>query len=441
MANPEKRKVVSKKHLARVEREKIQRRYITIITMVVIVAVVILIGVGFVIEGVIRPRQPIAQVGDTTITTQDLQSRARYTRYLLVTEYLNTYQYLQSFGDPNALSYFESYLIQIQSELEAGTLGLNVINTLIEDEIIQAEAEKLGIEVAAEEVERLIDSAIFAYYPDGTPTPAPTTAIWSTPTLSAIQQVLVPPTPTAVLTPTEEVAPTPVEEAQPSEAGAEPTAIPPTPTPYTEKAYKSNYKDFMSYVRSYGRISEADIFDYYHAQLLRQRLAEALITDISTEEEVLWARHILFRDEETGEQQAEDFLARLDAGDDFVAVADELSLPPEDETEEAQIIFEDLGWFGEGDMVEPFETAALTLEIGEISQPVQTTFGWHVIQLLGRDIRARSQSDIDQDRSQAFQEWLNTQRLEYQVDINPEWIEAVPTSPDVPEQIKIQLPE
>ncbi|MFP4038316.1 MAG: peptidylprolyl isomerase [Candidatus Nanohaloarchaea archaeon] len=39
----------------------------------------------------------------------------------------------------------------------------------------------------------------------------------------------------------------------------------------------------------------------------------------------------------------------------------------------------DLGWFGRGDMVKPFEKKAFEIDTGEVSDPVKTEFGWHLI--------------------------------------------------------------
>ncbi len=445
MAKREPKKIVSKKYFARVEREEMQKRYITIATAVIVITVVILIGFGFVLEGVIKPRQPIAQVNDTSITTDEFQSRVRYQRYLYTAEYLNTYQFIQSMGDPNSFSYFESYLVQIQNELEPEVIGFSSINDLIEDVLIRDEAEKLGIQISEAEVEQRINEVIFQYFPEGTPTPAPTGIIPPSPTLSALQMTLVAPPPTEVITTSQETGPTatPIEVAEEPEieAEAEPTAVPPTPTAYTESAYKENYSDFISYIKNYAKVSAEDIYAYYESLILRDKVSKAVITDISTEEEQLWARHILFQDEGTGEQSAREFLTRIQAGEDFGEVAQEMSANPGENLEEISVRYEDLGWYGEGMMVEPFDSVARSLEVGEISDPVQTSFGWHVIQLLGRDFQTRDQVDIDRLLLQAFQEWLNAKQSEAQVDINPDWISAVPLEPAIPDQFKIDVSE
>ena len=67
--------------------------------------------------------------------------------------------------------------------------------------------------------------------------------------------------------------------------------------------------------------------------------------------------------------------ARIDAGEDFAEVAREVSVGPSAPNGG------DLGWFGEGAMVPTFEEAILALQPGEVTDPFETQFGWHVATL------------------------------------------------------------
>ena len=60
-----------------------------------------------------------------------------------------------------------------------------------------------------------------------------------------------------------------------------------------------------------------------------------------------------------------------------------------------------LGWFSKGMMVPPFEKAVLVLKVGEISDPIQTQYGWHIIKLV--DVREKAIPTLDEARSEIEQ--------------------------------------
>ena len=99
------------------------------------------------------------------------------------------------------------------------------------------------------------------------------------------------------------------------------------------------------------------------------------------------ASHILIpvREGMTGEQRNEayhkalDIKKRIDAGEDFAAIAKSSSADRSSASKGG-----DLSWFGVGRMVRPFEDAAFRLDSGEVSDPVQTDFGWHIIKVTGK---------------------------------------------------------
>lgn len=83
------------------------------------------------------------------------------------------------------------------------------------------------------------------------------------------------------------------------------------------------------------------------------------------------ASHILVETEE----EAKELVEALASGADFAELAKEKSTGPSGPGGGS------LGWFAKGAMVAPFEEAVLALKVDEVSAPVQTQFGWHVIKL------------------------------------------------------------
>jgi peptidyl-prolyl cis-trans isomerase D len=131
-----------------------------------------------------------------------------------------------------------------------------------------------------------------------------------------------------------------------------------------------------------------------------QALYDERSREFNTPEQVR-ARHILFsipRDADEAKKAevrslAEATLERVRAGEDFAALAEELSQDPGSASEGG-----DLGFFGRGQMVPPFEEAAFALEAGAISELVESSFGLHIIRTEEkRDAQERAFDDVKQE--------------------------------------------
>lgn len=123
------------------------------------------------------------------------------------------------------------------------------------------------------------------------------------------------------------------------------------------------------------------------------------------------ASHILVETEEEAQAVAE----KVRGGADFATAARENSTGPSGPNGGS------LGWFGPGMMVEPFQEAVEALEPGEISDPVQTQFGWHVIKLNEtrdaeapelEEVRAQIRTELQQ---QAVQEFIDARIAEAEI--------------------------
>ncbi|WP_171206474.1 peptidylprolyl isomerase [Ruegeria sp. HKCCA0235A] len=121
-----------------------------------------------------------------------------------------------------------------------------------------------------------------------------------------------------------------------------------------------------------------------------QAAYDARFNDFAGEDE-FDASHILVESEE----EAKALKAQLDDGADFAELARENSTGPSGPNGGA------LGWFGKGQMVPEFEAAVIALEKGQVSDPVQTQFGWHLVKL--NDKRKTEAPELDAVRDELAQ--------------------------------------
>jgi parvulin-like peptidyl-prolyl isomerase len=349
-----------------------------------------LLAAAVIQELVIKPRAPIAEVNGARISSAEYAKRVKF----------DWFQNQDQASDPQGSS-------------------LQVLDQMVDEALIREQAQQRGLTVTEEEVNERIEQ--FFGYQRVPPTPAPTA--------------------------------TPDPSATPS---TEPTATPfPTPTPVTLEAYQKELKDYVERLGSNTEMTEADFRSLVAFDMLRQKLIDDVTKDVPTTEEQVHARHILVRTiapaptatpvpegqpaptpdpaatatpaprtEEQALARAIEVKQKLDAGGDFAALALEYS---DDTGSAAQ--GGDLGWFGRGMMIKEFDDAVFAMQPGEVSNPIKTSFGYHIIKVDERDPARQMESYmLQQKQSEAFNTWLEGVRNAAKIERN--WtLEKVPPTP------------
>lgn len=424
----------SKKHTAHLQVVRRQERIIWISAIVLAVIVVGIVVYGILADTVLAPYRAVAKVNGDSIRAGDFQKQVKLQRLQLVNQFNQYYQFAQMFGatdpfnDPN----FGQTLQQIYQQLNTPTsIGQTVVDYMIEDALIRQEAARRGITVSADEIDKVMQEGL-GYYPEGTPTPAPTVMPFATSTLNPTALAIVtitptatPVTPTATATLEPDVTPTETPTLAPT-ATTGPTSTPlPTATPYTLEGYQVAFDEQFTFLSEQTDMTRADYRKFYEGFLLRDKLLEEVTKELETSQEKAWARHILVSDAAL----AQSIVAKLRAGEDFAKLAAEFSIDTSNKD-----LGGDLGWFGKGMMVAPFEEAVFSLPIGQISDPVQTDYGWHIVQVIAREVVPLSQEELEQSKQTFFRSFLQELREKAEIAIDDEfWKKIVPSEPALQE--------
>jgi len=408
---------------SRAEREAEIQRYVLLGTGIAVGVVVLILVAAVVIELFVNPNRVVASVNDETITVAEFQERVRLERALLNFQINNFVANLTALGlDPNQFAGQEplrTWLAQVQIPDQ---LGNSVINTMVADTLVRQQAAEMGITVSAEDIEAQVNE-FFGFDPEALTVTEPTPTV--EPTIT--------PTPFVSPTPSRTPVPTPTPEAT-EEATAEVTEavdttptftpLPPTPTLTAEEQlaeFNTQRETVFSNIARSARISRERLNEYFETQALRKALSEAR-SELTNEVPHVNARHILV----TTEEDARDILAALEAGESFAGLAQAASTDTGSGRNGGE-----LGWAPVTNFVPPFAEAAANADIGALVGPVESEFGWHIIQVHDREIRSITDNELENARLREFERWLEDLRASEatRIEISSIWADNVPSDP------------
>jgi peptidyl-prolyl cis-trans isomerase D len=422
---------MSKKHVAHLAKVRQQSLIIKYITIGIFIFVGVTILGGLIYTAGFPPYQNVAKVNGENLTTDEFIALVKLERNSLIGQYSQTLQFAQMLGlDPATDPNVTQQLQQIAGQLAAAnkvTLGQQVLDKMIDNTLLLQEAKRLGLTVSDDELEQYIKEDQFGFYANGTPTAQPTSSDFVLPTLNPTQLAIVTITPTSAPLPTFTPGPTSEPTVKPT-SGPAPTntstSLPePTATPYTLEGYQKAYKDVIERYKTDFGIDE-NLFRkiFFIEPLLRQKAQDSITSDLKPEEEQVWARHILVATEE----EANKLYERLAAGEDFGNLAKEFSTDTGSGSNGG-----DLGWFGRGRMVKEFEDAAFSQAIGEIGKPVQSQYGFHIIQVLGRELKPLTDSEFNQAKQRVITDWIAKARDSAKITTYDFWKTRIPLEPSL----------
>jgi hypothetical protein len=406
------------------EREAAVQRLIILGTAAIGGLAIILVLVALLIDQLIVPNQAVASVNGENISVAAFERRVRLER-TLANEQI-TQGYLQAINLGFSPEQAQQQLLQIPffsnlvNEMQVpDQLGNRVLNDMIDDTLVRQQAEALGVTIDQDRLQEQIQQ-FFGYDPNAglfTPTPSPTATSSPTPFITAT------PSPVPTNTPTPEPTATAEFTATPSVTPQATATASATPDAATREAqFNTTRQSFYSYINSTGRLGDGDLNAYFESIALRQAVRDALTADLPRTATYVDVRHILVATED----EARDILAALEAGESF----SELAAAASTDTSNASTGGE-LGWSPLTRYVAEFADAARDAEIGTFVGPVQTEFGYHILQVRGREERALSDDDYEQAKDRAFTDWLENLREEQSASIQTfdAWVENVPTDP------------
>ncbi len=359
---------LTRKQISRRQREERQRRLILLGAGAVLLLVLGILGFGYYEMKFLKPASPVAVVNGVPLRTDEYQKMVIFQRFTLDQYRRNLERQLSQLDASDEMatgivSLFQQELARL--ELQRAQIPSQALEMMIEDELIRQGAQERGMTVTEEEIDGAIEES-YGYRGPVTPT----------------------------ITATEPITPTP------------------TLPPVTKEQFEQVYQQDLAALAKVG-ISEGFYRDMVRRGLLRSKMWEVIGRDVPTGEEQVRVRRIVLETEEEAEAVRE----RLEAGEDFATLAQELSI--DEATKENG---GDVGWMAFDERDIPFSAMAFRLEVGEISPVIETARGYQILKLEEKDEdRELDPATLERRKNAAFSRWLND--LEAAATIERSWSE------------------
>ncbi|HQE93541.1 MAG TPA: hypothetical protein PLH19_11915 [Anaerolineae bacterium] len=366
---------LNRRQLARREKEKRLNRILIGSAIGVVALVILIIGYGVIAEFVLKPGKPVATVDGVAITTAAYQHRLSYER-LLMRNQLTTYQNYLAQLDPNdeTMASFYQQLQSMTSNLEtqlsdtmASLLGKQVLDDMIEEQLVRAEAQSRNLTVTADEVNLRIEQMV------------------------GYDRTI---TETATITDTA-----------------------------AQQSFDSLYQSFRENILDVSQLSADEYRTIIETSLLRDQLKAIIGADVNQTAEQVETTFFTAADEEAAKALQE----RLNNGADPTALIEELNNDADDLTAGYAMSWLPVGYLS-AQLGTVIEQVAFNTPVGTAAEPTLADDGhYYVIYVSGHEDHPLSETLLEQGREQKYTEWLNQQieaRCEY---FN--WEDAVLTSP------------
>jgi parvulin-like peptidyl-prolyl isomerase len=418
--------------MTQAQKEAMYQRWLYIGLAVAAGLIVLALGAGAIWQYQIMPNQVLATVNGDEITRRDYWKYQEISLYNQARLYENMAKEFTGQEQSQFLLY-STQLDAARGDVEGSTdVSDATLAQMIEDKLYVQAAEEQGVDMSPPVLKQ---TALNTWAPTGsplvTPIPSPTMipqrAEWATSTAEAMQtqqaeQSLMLGTPVAATpvigTPT---AATPVTGTTLASPVASPVMGTPSATPdmaVVQANAESDYQTFLTDVLADTGLSEEEYLELFaKPQVAREHVNANIVASVPQSASQVEVSHIMVNTEELANEVYADVSNGTQTFEDAAAIWSQDTASSSNGGQ--------LGWVTEGQLPDEIDAVVFDMQPGDISQPIQSPFGWHIVTVTGKeDDRALTTNQYDAKVLEARTAFLEEQRAKN--DISSDYYDPTP---------------